>query len=345
MTKGTRKGAFCYSVPFNRSLIEAQLFLDVVCVLFNSWGFSKNNRLVYKVGVEIFYSLLISFFILGLIIGSFLNVVLFRFNTGMGLGGRSKCFSCRRELGPIDLVPVLSFLAFRGRCRTCKSKVSWQYPAVELLTGALFASTFAVFGQRIFTPFFFPGQFAIQMLFALTAMSLLVLIVVYDIRHKIIPDLFAFLFAALSFVGLFLRFDGQGWLHVAMPSITALSAGLILAFPFYFLWRVSSGKWMGLGDAKLALGIGWFLGIERGGTAIIFGFWVGAAISIVLLALGKLFSMDIFVEDRSISRLLKKLHISIPRLSMKSEIPFAPFLVAGLLIVFFFGYNMFSVFN
>jgi prepilin signal peptidase PulO-like enzyme (type II secretory pathway) len=85
---------------------------------------------------------------------------------------------------------------------------------------------------------------------------------------------------------------------------------------------------MGLGDAKLALGIGWFLGLAQGGTAIIYGFWIGAVVSVVILIVQKIISK---MTHRSAS------------LSMKSEIPFAPFLIAGLLIVYFFGYNMFSV--
>ena len=87
---------------------------------------------------------------------------------------------------------------------------------------------------------------------------------------------------------------------------------------------------MGLGDAKLALGIGWFLGLAKGGTAIIYGFWIGAVVSILLIVAQKIY----------VRKLNKKGSTSI---TMKSEIPFAPFLIAGLLIVYFFGYNMFSV--
>lgn len=271
---------------------------------------------------------LISFLILGLIIGSFLNVVLFRYNTGRTLGGRSKCFSCKRTLHAIDLVPVFSYLAFKGKCRTCKSHISIQYPAVELLTGILFATTYVVYAPLFFIN---PAYFIYKMLVGLFIMSVLVLIIVYDIRHKIIPDLFAFLFAAVSFAAMFIGVGQYGEVFVYTPSFSHLFAGLILAFPFYFLWLVSRGVWMGLGDAKLALGIGWFLGLGAGATAIIYGFWVGAAVSVVMLLIQK-------------SRMLRKI-LKLPDLSMKSEIPFAPFLILGLLIVFFFQYNMFSVFE
>lgn len=269
---------------------------------------------------------LISFFVLGAIIGSFLNVILYRYNTGRGIGGRSMCFSCRRKLTPIDLIPLLSFAMFRGRCRTCKSKISWQYPLVELLTGVLFAGSFWYFAGASdgLAVVLNPKIFAVQMTYILIVMSSLVLITVYDLRHKIIPDLFAFLFAGTSLLSLFIVFDRFGDINIMLPSAINFASGIIIAFPFYLMWRVSDGRWMGLGDAKLALGIGWFLGLVRGFNAVIFGFWIGAVISILLLVLGAVFPR-------------------FKNFTMKSELPFAPFLVAGLLIVFFFGYNVFDV--
>lgn len=272
------------------------------------------------------------FFIFGCIIGSFLNVVLFRYNTGRTIGGRSKCFSCRRTLTPIDLVPVLSYIAFRGRCRTCKSHVSFQYPAVEMLTGVLFAGVYLLYAPLALlnTPLF-----VFNTSIALLVMSLLVLITVYDFRHKIIPDVFSYAFAVITFITLFIKignttgqtaigdFSSFGF-YLVMPELSHLFAGIILAFPFYFLWLVSRGRWMGLGDAKLALGIGWFLGLARGGTAIIYGFWIGAIVSILLIGIQKMYTW-------------KSRKDGLHSLTMKSEIPFAPFLIAGLLIVYFFG--------
>ncbi len=193
---------------------------------------------------------------------------------------------------------------------------------------------FHMFGQ---SALLYPTQFIIQMIYGMAIMSLLVLIVVYDLRHKIIPDLFAFLFGLLAFIGLFFTFDGAGQFQFIMPGVWDFAAGIILAFPFYLLWLVSSGNWMGLGDAKLVLGIGWFLGLSGGGTAIVFGFWIGAVVSLLIIGLGKLFRR--FNKSRLFGQ------FKLPHLSMKSEIPFAPFLVAGLLIVFFFGYNILSLAN
>src|SRR3989338_4512275 len=86
---------------------------------------------------------IISIFILGLIIGSFLNVVILRCGTGKSiLKGSSRCPNCEKKLSWRELIPVLSFIIQKGRCRTCQSKISWQYPIVELLTGIIFALVF-----------------------------------------------------------------------------------------------------------------------------------------------------------------------------------------------------------
>ncbi len=275
---------------------------------------------------------LIFFFVFGIIIGSFLNVVLFRFNTGKGVGGRSKCFSCKRELAPIDLIPVLSFLMFKGRCRTCKSKISWQYPLVELLTGFLFACTYIYFFEELYTN---PSQFLLNIFFSLVIMSFLVLITVYDLKHKIIPDVFVYTFSVIALLYSSLAIDMFGSLVIVNPGLQHIIAGPVLAAPFYLLWLISAGTWMGLGDAKLALGIGWLLGLVKGGVAIMIGFYIGAIVSILILL------CNWILKKKSVSKFM--MYIRVPQLSFKSEIPFAPFLITGLLTVFFFGYTVVCV--
>ncbi|MDD5050413.1 MAG: prepilin peptidase [Candidatus Pacebacteria bacterium] len=251
-------------------------------------------------------------FIFGLIVGSFLNVVILRYNTGTTIGGRSYCFSCGKTLHWYELIPLLSFLIQLGKCRSCKAKISWQYPLVELSTGILFALTllsFPVFSSRdLFILFFY-----------LIIESILIVITVYDLRHKIIPDALVYTFAFLSLGAIFVPA-----LHATRYTFYDLLAGPILfLFPFFLLWFISKGRWMGLGDAKLSLGIGWFLGLAYGISAIILGFWIGAGVSLLLLLVQK------------IAKGKTPLISGLGNLTMKSEIPFGPFLILGALLVLF----------
>ncbi len=251
------------------------------------------------------------FFILGLIIGSFLNVVIFRLNTSRSFGGRSGCMSCLNKLSWYELIPVLSFVGLRGRCRSCKTKISIQYPLVELATGILFALLFLKFQDILFANLFL---FSFTYLYFAVIFSILLIIVVYDLKHKIIPDSLALILGILTLLGLFL-FNSNGF-YLHLPSILEFSSGLIIASPFAFLWLISSGKWMGLGDAKLAISLGWLLGLSRALSGLVFAFWTGAIIGIILMVFSR-------------------------KHGLKSEIPFAPFLVLGALLVFFFNLRIF----
>lgn len=245
-------------------------------------------------------------FVLGTIIGSFLNVAALRYNSGRSIGGRSSCFSCRHVLSWYELIPVFSFLSTMGKCRSCKSKISWQYPLVELGTGILFASLFLYSGIA-------PGAIGFDIFWAVE-FSILMVITVYDYRHKIIPDGLVYTFSALAFLGIFL-FGTQ--------SLSAFIAGPALFTPFFLLWYFSGGKWIGLGDGKLALGIGWALGLVDGLSAIILGFWIGALASLLMMAFALAFGRK--------------------RLTIKSEIPFGPFLVIGFLLIFFFRWDIMGI--
>lgn len=253
-------------------------------------------------------------FLLGCIIGSFLNVVIFRYHGGQSLNGRSYCFTCGKQLAWYELIPLLSFVIQRGRCRSCRSSISWQYFLVELATGLLFVAAFL------------KGYTDISLVFPLIALSLLVTIFAYDIRHTIIPDGLVYLFSGIAFLYAFVSFDP---LILSFPSASALLAGPLLFLPFFCLWFFSRGTWMGLGDAKLALGIGWFLGLLGGLTAIILAFWVGAVVSLALLGIQYLAA-----RKRTVLR---------KRFSFKSEIPFAPFLIIGFLMVFFFDIDIIMI--
>jgi leader peptidase (prepilin peptidase) / N-methyltransferase len=260
------------------------------------------------------------FFLFGACIGSFLNVIIYRYNTGMSINGRSQCFSCGRQLTWFDMFPVASFLIFRGRCRICKSKISWQYPLVELVTALLFLAIFKVDG------------FSVALIFDLIVFSLLVVMTAYDVRHKIIPDGLVIMFVIAGLAKMLAPLASGG--HF---SILNLLAGGIFFVPFYLLWKVSDGRWIGLGDGKLAIGIGAFLGFPFGLTAIVVGFWTGAIFGLAYLALQRICHSAWF------STTALGLFFARNSLTMKSELPFAPFLILGVLIVFFSGFNLLLV--
>lgn len=164
------------------------------------------------------------------------------------------------------------------------------------------------------------GMFGLSGFLPLLVMSLLVIILVYDIHHKIIPDGIVYVFISLAFVQMFI---GPGPIFV-VPGIWDLLAGPLLFLPFFALWYFSKGLWMGLGDGKLALGMGWFLGLEGGVTTVLLAFWIGAIVSLVVL-------FYVAIKHKSFLGFRKK---------MKLEIPFAPFLILGFLIVFYFEFNL-----
>ncbi len=227
------------------------------------------------------YTLIYLFiFILGTIIGSFLNVVIYRYNTGKSISkGRSICMSCNKSLSWYELIPLLSFLIQSGKCRSCFSPISHQYPIVEFITGLIFVSlVYHFIPLLIFSlPYFIYSIILYSFLF-----FLLVVISFYDIRHKIIPNKLVYLFDIVSFISIFVIYSNSGF-GLSIPPILYILSGFIFALPFAFLWFVSKGKWMGLGDAKLILGIGWILGPIASISALIFSFWAGAIISLVII--------------------------------------------------------------
>ena len=260
----------------------------------------------------------------GLIIGSFLNVVVLRRGAG-ALTGRSVCMSCGKELGISDLVPVLSWVFLRGRCRQCGSGISIQYPLVELTT----ALTFGIFGGAYFAHSPMLAGTPLPGLISFVIIALLIAIAAYDILHTIIPDAWAYTFAFLALAITLLAARGTG-AGLLLP----LLAGPVAAAPFFLLWLVSGGRWMGLGDAKLGLGVGWLLGFPTGLVAALCAFVLGSVVMVPLLVLGRLTHNSSF----PLARL---------GLTMKSEVPFGPFIIASTFIFWFaslYGFDLVSLY-
>ncbi len=219
-------------------------------------------------------------FVLGAVVGSFLNVVALRWDR-KNFGGRSLCPYCSRTLRWFELIPILSFLIQGGQCRTCRHKISFRYLLVELWTGLIFATV-----PYLLLPVF----------------CLYVVITLYDLKYKIIPDELIYTSILLSVVSRWLLTGSAlDWL-----------AGPILFSFFGLIWLLSRGTAMGFGDAKLALSVGLLLGASQAFSAIVIAFWIGAFGSLAYLFLAKVG----FLKNTK-------------ELTMKSEVPFAPFIVVG----------------
>lgn len=251
----------------------------------------------YNIFMQILFGFIV--FIFGTIIGSFLNVVLLRKNTGKSLVfGGSKCFSCGKNLSARELIPILSFLRQRGKCFHCGSKISWQYPLVEFLTGLIAISVYSQVGLGFSMAFYF------------VAFAALFLVSAYDFKHKIIDSQLLYIFGAFAVVVFFLRGN----------YLSDIISSASIALFFYLLWFFSGGKWMGRGDTDVSFFISLFLGFPLNLSSIILSFWIGGIWAIILLLLSQ-------IERRFISR----------RFHLKSEIPLAPFMALAAFFSWFFS--------
>ena len=210
--------------------------------------------------------LLVVFFILGLSIGSFLNVVIYRLPRRIPffrLGERSRCPFCKKELETRDLIPVVSFIFLHGKCRHCKKHISWQYLIVELVTALAFTALFFSYG------------FTLPLLVGCVAVSFAIPIIVIDARHKIVPDALSIPFIGSSLILGLLTI--HPWYGVFI--------GGAIGFLFFLLqWVVSKGKWIGSGDIRLGLGMGLLLGWEFLLVALALAYFSGTLFAIILLA-------------------------------------------------------------
>ncbi len=257
-----------------------------------------------------FFYLLI--FIFGLLIGSFLNCVIYRLETGGSfLKGNSFCPNCKHLLAWRDLIPILSFLILKGKCRYCGEKISWQYPLVELFTGLIFISIFN-FQFSIFNEFSIFNF--LKLIYCWATSAFLIVIFVYDLRHYLIPD--KIIYPAIATALIFNFHPPAGGLIFNQFSIFNYSILSAFGAALFFLMIVliSRGKWMGVGDIKLAFLMGLLLSFPNILVALFLAFFIGAIIGVGLILAGKK--------------------------TLKSEVPFGPFLVAGTFLALFWGQSI-----
>jgi len=229
--------------------------------------------------------------VIGVCIGSFLNVLIDRLPCGQSIMGRSRCDLCRKKLRWFELVPIFSFIIQRGRCRRCKKRLSWQYPFVEVVTGMLFYILSMVLPfprEAAVFPFIQYGAWFV-------AVSVLFAIIVADFKYFIIPDsllIVLFLAAGVSIVPIGLH-----------EGLIRLFTGVVAGGVFFGLWGVTRGKGIGFGDVKLVSVMAIVLGFPAIIVALYTAFLTGALYGVILMITG--------------------------RAGMKSRVAFGPFLLVG----------------
>jgi leader peptidase (prepilin peptidase)/N-methyltransferase len=282
-------------------------------------------------------------FLLGLVIGSFLNVCILRIPADKSIVlPSSSCTKCGKAIAPYDNIPVLSWVFLGGKCRNCKTKISAMYPAVELLTGLLFLACYFIFGLTVDA-----------LKWAVFA-ALLVVLAITDLRERILPDEVNFfgLGAGLLFSFFSTPIDGTAswlanrWFDFPPPQIVLSFVDSVLGVLVGggILWAVAEGwfrlfrrEGMGFGDVKMMAMIGAFLGTKRTFLTILVGSLIGSVIGIVNIVFLYLFGYKKEVAIRAARRgmgTVNKLRFALAR---RYQLPFGTYLGMGGLATVFFG--------
>lgn len=258
---------------------------------------------------------------LGIIVGSFLNVVIIRHGSGMGIGGRSMCPQCHKQLAWYELIPVISFLVQRGTCKDCHKKISIQYPIIELITGMLFflATKHSISLFFSIPSFWFWGG----LLLILLLVSLIIIIVVHDIKTQTIPVAWLGLLAIVGI--LFLIFYYSSYQIFFITLLTPHIIGVITSVPFLVIYLFSHGRWIGFADIEIIAWIGFMQGFINGLSTVLLSFYIGALFAVLLIG------YKMIVKQRPYNDIRKQ------------SIAFAPFLFLGFFITMFSGFSLFSL--
>jgi len=272
-------------------------------------------------------------FLAGTAVGSFINVISLRYQpeekilSKRTIGGRSRCPYCHKELKWSELIPLLSFLWQKGKCRECGRFLFWQYPIVEFLSGLIFILVpikILTTNYQLLTADY---QYLISAVWILI-FELFLLIAIIDFRQYIIPDQLNLSLAFLGFSllilnqftnsGSFLGYYGAVINPFSNIWLNHIFAALIAMLFFGILIILTKGKGMGWGDFKLAGALGLIFGWPDILIVVALSFIIGSLVSVFLM--------------------LKK------KKTMKDIVPFGPFLIVGATIVFFFGYQLINLY-
>ncbi len=264
--------------------------------------------------------------IIGVFIGSFLNVLIDRLPNNKSILGRSNCEYCHHVLVWKDLIPLLSFTYLRGKCRYCRKKLSIQYPLLELITGISFVMTYVLINIRFLLNIFdyrllvqgdlievinklpLTNFMLLNLIFALFFVSILIVIFFADMKYGIIPDQVLIVGILVTIPYLLFAYPLSGG-SIQSILINHLLSGAGAFLFFLMIFMLTRGRGMGFGDVKFAFLIGLVLGFPDTALAFYVAFLTGGLIGIILI-------------------LWKKKRL-------KSSIAFGPFLVFGTVVSFF----------
>lgn len=264
-----------------------------------------------------FWYVLVLVAILGAVMASFVNVVAYRLHTNATLSGRSRCFACGHTLVWYELIPIVSYLLQAGRCRQCHARIPVRDFLIEIVGAGLYMAMALAFSD------------VVVVVLSWLLVSTLLTIAVYDLDHFIIPNELVVVVGLLGLVYF-------GYTHWPITGSAVLSLGwtVLTAAGFYAgLWKVSGGRWLGFGDVKLAASLAPFLSVAAAFSTVVLSFWVGAAIGggLVIVA---------WLQRRWQQGARANGHTR-----LKSEIPFAPFIVGAFLIVYTYGVDVLGLFT
>ncbi len=205
--------------------------------------------------------------ILGLVVGSFLNAVVYRLHADISfLKGRSFCPWCKHDLHTWDLIPVLSYAVLGGKCRYCRKKISWQYPLVEISTALVFGLLWWQYGVT--------ASLLVYMVYA----AILIIIFVFDLKYYLILDTVTIPAMVVSFIlsAVVLRID-----------VVSLLLGALIGGGFFLLqFYISRGTWIGGGDIRLGAVMGLMLGFPNIIVALFIAYLLGSFVGIGLIVGG-----------------------------------------------------------
>lgn len=264
-------------------------------------------------------------FCFGAILASFIHVCALRTHTGRSLNTPSHCLSCGARIRWYHLVPVLSYILLRGRCAECGARIPVRYVLVEVVLGVVFVLVYlfgnaATFGELI-------GQLVI--------VCVLAFIFLYDSAHYIIPDEATALLAGATTAYILLHTNNVDLLPALQ---TAGTSALLAGGFFYALHALSGGRWLGFGDVKLVVPLALLFTPAGVFSFITLSFWIGAVYGVGLLSVR---SMKRYVQCM---RCAPAYGTRCQRWgTMRTEVPFAPFLIVAFILIFIFDANVFAL--